>query len=530
MNDLVDHIDTQSEAFKTNKMFLLTQLERMQSEHKALKCHASHDLAPDAEENTHDVRTRLQLLLDPHQPFLEIGALAAWGTDQPLGGGAVAGIGVVAGRLVVIFANDQQIKGGALNVYAYKKWQRALNIALRHQLPYISLVQSAGYDLDLEKQANTSGLVMPHFGSSGREFYLMCKLSQAKIPTICMVFGSCTAGGAYQPALSDYTIFVKNAAKVYLAGPPLVKMATGEEKTHEALGGACMHAAESGLADYLAEDDLDAIQQCRALVDQVSNPFKSVHNQYLDPKQNIDDLLGWLDPELKYGVNMGALLSRVLDQDSWQAYKPRYGESLLCGWGTVLGHKVAIITNNGNITTKAAQKGASFIQLVNQHAVPIVFIHNNTGFMVGEAAEKSGIIKAGAAFIKAMSNSSVPHISLMVGASYGAGTYAMCGPGFAPNFTFMWPLAKCNVMGPAQISGVMAMIKAAKNKQASDHVDCSAIETKAKYQEQALVLASEVVVDGVIDPRDTRSLLGFLMMVLAQQPIEGNTDMGAFRW
>ena len=524
MHTLNDHIDTQSDIFKANRAYLQTQLDIMQADYKALGCHQSTTKKQQGQQSS-SIRMRLKWLLDEHQPFLEIGALAAKGTDQPLGGGAVAGIGFISGRPVVVFGNDHHVKGGTLNVYAYKKWLRALEIAFKHKLPYISLVQSAGYDLDLEKQAKSNGLVMPHFASSGKEFYLMCQLSKENIPTICMVFGSCTAGGAYQPALSDYTIFVKDQAKVYLAGPPLVKMATGEEKTHEQLGGARMHATESGLADFLAENDQDACQQCRHLVANILPEAPKASQSFKPPKLQSDNLLGWLDPELRYAVDMGALLARVLDDQSWFAYKPNYGSTLMCGWGTVMGMPIALIANNGNLTKDASLKGASFIQLANQQAKPIIFLHNNTGFMVGEVAEKSGIIKAGAAFIKAMSTSMVPHISLLIGASYGAGTYAMCGPGFEPNFSFMWPVGKCNVMGPSQMSGVMAMIK--KKATISDQ---DPVKNIAQQQEQAFTLASELTVDGVIDPRETRSLIGFLLYIFTLKPINGNVDMGAVRF
>lgn len=524
MHELNDHIDNQSDLFKSNKAFLLKQLEEMHADYQLLGCHDVTDSAEDTKTKSQSIRKRLKWLFDDNQPFLEIGALAAKGTDQPLGGGAVAGIGFVSGQLVVVFGNDHQVKGGALNVYAYKKWQRALEIALKHHLPYISLVQSAGYDLDLEKQANSNGLAMPHFASSGKEFHMMCQLSKKNVPTICLVFGSCTAGGAYQPALSDYTIFVKNEAKVYLAGPPLVKMATGEEKTHEQLGGATMHATESGLADFLADNDYEACMQCRQLVSQVVSQTNKKHIQFEAPKYDSESLLGWLDPALKYSVDMGALLARILDHQTWFAYKPDYGINLMCGWGSIMGFPVALIANNGNLTKDSALKGASFIQLANQQSKPIIFIHNNTGFMVGEDAEKSGIIKSGAAFIKAMSNSTVPHVALLVGASYGAGTYAMCGPGFEPNFSFMWPVSKCNVMGPTQMSGVMSLIK--KKQQAQN----DSVKVIAESQEQAFALASELAIDGVIDPRETRSLLGFLMFVFSSKPIKGSVDMGAFRF
>ena len=525
MHELNDHIDNQSETFKLNRSHQLKQLKEMQADYALLGCHDEVDVQVDSKKKSYGIRTRLKWLLDDAQPFLEIGALAAKGTDQPLGGGAVAGLGFVSGQLVVVFGNDHQVKGGTLNVYAYKKWARALEIALKHKLPYISLVQSAGYDLDLEKCSKSNGLAMPHFASSGKEFYMMCQLSQQKIPSICLVFGSCTAGGAYQPALSDYTIFVSGEAKVYLAGPPLVKMATGEEKTHEQLGGAQMHASESGLADFLAENDYDACMQCRKLMTQIVPQNKANQSDFQPPQLEHESLLGWIDPALKYSVDMGALLARILDHQTWYAFKPNFGTTLMCGWGSMMGHPVAIIANNGNLTKDASLKGASFIQLANQQNKPIVFIHNNTGFMVGESAERSGIIKAGASFIKAMSTSMVPHVSLIVGASYGAGTYAMCGPGFEPDFSFAWPLSKCNVMGPSQLSGVMAMIK---KKQADPEND--QVKSLAEKQEQAFTLASELAIDGVIDPRDTRSLLSFLMHVFAQNPIQGNVDIGAVRF
>lgn len=522
MKDATGYIDTQTDTFTLHATYmqqLLNALPQIQAKPNDPSCNTTKA----------SVHQRLAWLLDPHEPFFEVGGLAAIGTDEPLGGGAVAGIGFIHQRPVVVFANDPSVKKGKLSVYAYKKWRRALTIAHEQALPYISLVESAGYDLDLVERAQSNGLDMPHFAESGHEFYLMSRLSKRHIPNVCIVFGSSVAGGAYQPALSDYTIFVNNEAKVYLAGPHLVKMAIGEASTHEALGGAELHANITGLADYLAEDDEDACIQCRQLVKTIV-PVSKHHAQALPASKNsIADLLGWLDPELKRLADPHVLLTRILDDASWFEYKPLYGTRMVCGWGEIAGMKTAVIMNHGNIDVQDANKSAAFIGLCNQQNCPIVFVHNNTGFIVGEVAEQKGIICAGALMIKAMSNSSVPHISLMVGASFGAGTYAMCGPGFKPKFCLAWPNAMCNVMGSEILAGVMNLIKASRLDDNALTVFRQAIKAHAAAQEKATTLASELAIDAIIDPRDTRHALIFLLNILYQQPIEGCTDFGGMR-
>lgn len=527
MKDAKGYINTQSEAFAMHSAHMMQLIDVLQQHQCSLEPMTSTD-SPN-KTNQSIVQQRLTWLLDPHEPFFEVGGFAAIDTDEPVGGGAVAGIGFIHQRPVVIFANDPKIKKGKLSVYAYKKWRRALTIAHEQKLPYISLVESAGYDLDLLERAKSNGLTMPHFAESGHEFYLMARLSKKHIPNICVVFGSATAGGAYQPALSDYTIFVNHQAKVYLAGPHLVKMAIGEDSTHEALGGAELHAQVTGLADYLADDDEDACIQCRQLVKATTSMPNHHATSSLTAKYPIADLLGWLDPELMRLADPQVLLTRILDDASWFEYKPLFGPKMMCGWGEIAGMKTAVIMNHGNIDANSAKKSASFISLCNQQDCPIIFIHNNTGFIVGEAAEKQGIICAGAHMIKAMSNSTVPHISLMVGASYGAGTYAMCGPGFNPRFALGWPNAKCNVMGPEILAGVMTLIRAKRlEKPALDALRLLLIEA-ASAQEKATSLASELAIDAIIDPRDTRHALTFLLNILYQQPIQGSTDFGGMR-
>ncbi|MEM9466323.1 MAG: carboxyl transferase domain-containing protein [Actinomycetota bacterium] len=493
------------------------------------------------------IRERIAAVLDPDTPFLEITPLAGYGSRYQLGGGMVAGIGIIAGTECVVMGNDPTVAAGALTPYASKKWMRALEIARDNRIPYISFVESAGGDLrppggggdDTDDDGPTGSAVVPaHFAETGRFFYEMIELSKMRIPTVCVTFGSSTAGGAYQPGLSDYNIFIKEQTYAFLAGPPLVKMATGEIADSETIGGAQKHAEVSGLAEYLAEDEMDAIRLCREVVSHLNwrkpdaGPTLAAEPPVLDP----DELLGLVGKDLGKPLDVREVIGRVVDGSRFEEFKPRYGTSMICGWASIHGYPVGVLGNNGVIYPDAAQKAAHFIQLCNQIDVPLVFVQNITGFMVGTDFESDGIIKKGSQMINAVTNSTVPHLTVIVGSSYGAGTYGMSGRAFGNRFTFLWPTAKIAVMGPKQIAGVMSEVRrgqAARKGEAFDEEADAAIVAahEAAHDKGSLALAATGAIsdDGIIDPRDTRDVLGMCLSVVRNRPIEGAERYGVFR-
>ena len=490
------------------------------------------------------VRERVFNLLDPDTPFLEISPFAAYGTDFTVGGGCVSGIGIVAGTECVIFANDPSVLAGAMTVYVGKKWDRAMEIARDNRLPYINFVESAGGDLrmgtgrkgDQPPIAPTIGNT--HFAATGRFFYDMTELSKMRIPVISVVFGSSTAGGAYQPGMSDYNIFVKDQAKVFLAGPPLVKMATGEVSDDETLGGAKMHSEVSGLSDYLAEDEMDALRLCRNVVShlhwQKEGPSPLMHAD--EPQLPEEDLLGLVDEGLKSPLDIREVIGRIVDGSRFEEFKPLYGKTMICGWSMLHGYPIGILGNNGPIYPESAEKASSFIQLCNKRNIPIIFLQNVTGFLVGKDFERQAIIKKGSQLINAVSNSNVPHITIIIGASYGAGTYAMSGKAYNNRFTFLWPTAKISVMGSKQIAGVMSIVRrgqaARKGEKFDEKLDAQivkAVEQAAEQMSEGLVASSMLTDDGIIDPRDTRAIIGFCLSIVCNSAINGATEYGVFR-
>ncbi|MFI5036070.1 MAG: acyl-CoA carboxylase subunit beta [Acidimicrobiales bacterium] len=484
------------------------------------------------------VRERIAAVLDPDSPFLEISALAAYGSDYTLGGGMVVGIGVIAGVECVVMGNDPTVLGGALTAYSAKKWSRALEIARDNQIPYVSFVESAGADLRVRGDGGGGRMSTAHFAESGRFFYDLIELSRMRVPTVCVVFGSSTAGGAYQPGLSDYNIVVKGQSKIFLAGPPLVKMATGEESDDETLGGARLHAEVSGLGDYFAEDELDAIRICREVVSHL-NWRKRGPGPALAPDEPVydaEELLGVVSPDLRQPVDVREILARVVDGSRFEEFKARYGPTMVCGWASIHGYPVGVLGNNGVIHPRAAEKAGQFIQLCNQVDVPLIFVQNITGYMVGREAEAEGIIKKGSQMLNAVTNSTVPHLTLIVGSSYGAGTYGMSGRAFGNRFTFLWPTAKIAVMGPKQIAGVMSQVRRAAAERKGESFDeaedariVAAVEEAQERGSLALAATGAISDDGVIDPRDTRTVLGLCLSVVRSRPVEGTTGYGVFR-
>ena len=539
------NLDTNSKEFSQNKEMMLDKISFLDELlDKAKLGGGTHHHERLAKRGKMPVRERVFNLLDPDTPFLEIAPFAAYGTEFTVGGGCVCGIGVVAGTECVIFANDPSVLAGAMTVYVGEKWNRAMEIARVNRLPYINFVESAGGDLrmgtgkkgDQPPVAPTIGHT--HFAATGRFFYDMTELSKMRIPVISVVFGSSTAGGAYQPGMSDYNIFVKDQAKVFLAGPPLVKMATGEESDDETLGGAKMHSEVSGLSDYLAEDEMDAIRLCRNVVSHLHWEKEGMEPTLVGDEPTLDpeELLGLVDEDLKSPLDIREVIGRIVDGSRFEEYKPLYGKTMICGWSMMHGYPVGIVGNNGPIYPESAEKAATFIQLCNKRNMPIIFLQNVTGFLVGKDFERQAIIKKGSQLINAVSNSTVPHITIIVGSSYGAGTYAMSGKAYDNKFTFLWPTAKIAVMGPKQIAGVMSIVRrgqaARKGEKFDEKADAEIVkmvENAAEQMSLGLVASSMITDDGIIDPRDTRTIIGFCLSVINNSEIKGASEFGVFR-
>jgi acetyl-CoA carboxylase carboxyltransferase component len=538
---LRSRLDTTAESFARNRDDVLEQLaviDQLLDEAEAGGGPASMERM--RSRGKLPIRERIAAVLDPDSPFLEISALAGYGSDYVVGGGMLVGIGVIAGTECVVMGNDPSVLGGALTPYSAKKWMRAIELARDNRIPYVSFVESAGADLRVETGSGDGRrrVQTDHFAESGRAFYELIELSKLGIPTVCVVFGSSTAGGAYQPGLSDYTIVVKEQSKIFLAGPPLVRMATGEVSDDETLGGARMHAEVSGLGDLLAEDEVDAIRMCREVISHLNwrkeGPGPSLVAE--PPVADPEELLGLVSRDLRQPVDVRDVIARVVDGSRFEELKAGYGPTLVCGWASIAGYPVGILGNNGVIYPDAAQKAAHFIQLCNQVDVPLLFLQNITGYMVGRDFEADGIIKKGSQMLNAVTSSTVPHLTVIIGSSYGAGTYGMSGRAFGNRFTFLWPTAKIAVMGPKQIAGVMSQVRrgqAARRGVEFDEVEdaeiVAAVEATQEQGSLALVATGAVSDDGIIDPRDTRTVLGMCLSVVANRPVEGTSGYGVFR-
>ena len=474
-------------------------------------------------------RERIEALLDRDAHFLEVCPLAGHDVrGHHTGASIIGGVGVVSGVECMITASDATVKGGAINELGVQKSARLSEIADQNGLPSINLIESAGADLP-----NQSKIFVP----GGRGFRDLTRRSKARLPTVCLVFGSSTAGGAYIPGMSDYTVMVKGEAKVYLAGPPLVKMATGEESDHETLGGADMHSRVSGVSDYLAENDLDAIRLGREIMAHLEwQKSGRQPRAVVPPAYDPEELLGIAAPDPKVPFDAREVIARVVDGSRFSEFKPLYGNTLVCGWAHVHGYPVGIIANNGILFSESANKGAQFIQLCNQSDIPLLFLQNITGFMVGAKYEQEGIIKNGAKMINAVSNSTVPAITIMMGASYGAGNYAMSGRAYEPRFLFSWPNHRIAVMGGKQLAGVLAIIQrqaAIKSGKEVDEQNLKMVQGMVEHQidqeSNALYATARLWDDGIIDPRQTRDVVGICLSTSHTERVVGTTSWGVFR-
>lgn len=524
-------LDTNSEVYKTATSTMNTKLAEIEVEHaKALAGGGEKYTERHHKRGKLLARERIELLLDQDSPFLELCPLAAWGSDFPVGASTVVGIGVVEGVECLIVANDPTVRGGTSNPWTLRKGFRANDIAMQNRLPVISLVESGGADLPTQKEVFIPG---------GRMFRDLTQLSAAGIPTIALVFGNSTAGGAYIPGMSDHVVMIKERSKVFLAGPPLVKMATGEESDDEALGGAEMHARKSGLADYFAADEQDAIRIGRSIVKRLNWTKKgpAPRAEIIEPLEDPEELLGIVPADLKIPFDPREVIARIVDGSDFDEFKPLYGSSLVTGWAELNGYPIGILANaRGVLFSEESQKATQFIQLANRSNTPLLFLHNTTGYMVGKEYEEGGMIKHGSMMINAVANSKVPHISILLGASYGAGHYGMCGRAFDPRFLFAWPSSKSAVMGGAQLAGVISIVGRAAAEARGQVFDEQAdagmramIENQIEAESLPMFLSGRLYDDGVIDPRDTRTVVGMCLSAIATAPIEGTANFGVFR-
>ena len=476
-------------------------------------------------------RDRVANLLDVGSFFLEVGLFAAYGEykDEVPSAGAIAGVGVVSKRLCMIICNDATVKGGSYYPLTVKKHLRAQEIAAENNLPCIYLVDSGGANLPSWDE------VFPDKNHFGRIFFNQSQMSARGIPQIAVVMGSCTAGGAYLPAMSDQTIIVKNQGTIFLAGPPLLKQATGEIIDAETLGGGDTHARLSGVADYLADNDEHAISLTRMIIDDLSSvsEYKRLNDNLplLDP----NDLPGFVNSDPKKGFDIYNLIGRIVDESKFSEFKATYGETLVCGFAKVCGVEVGVIGNNGVLFSESSKKGAHFIELCCQRKIPLLFLQNITGFMVGKKYEQTGIASDGAKLVHAVSCANVPKITVIVGGSYGAGNYGMCGRAFGPRFVWTWPNAKVAVMGGEQAAGVMAEVNIAaaksKGKKLSEKelnsIKKPILEMFARKSE-ATFASAHLWDDGIIDPRKTREVVALSLEIAMNAPVQ-DTKFGVFR-
>ena len=527
---LPTRVDTGSDTFRRNRDGNLASLAELREQLDAAAAGGGPEKV--ARHRGRDkllVRERIRLLLDPGSPWLELQPLIGWGSDYHVGGSTVQGIGRVHGVDCLVGGADPTVKGGSMNPHSVTKSLRALTVARENRLPSINLTESGGADLRAQKEIFVPG---------GATFRDLTALSRAGVPTISIVFGSSTAGGAYVPGMSDYTVLIRERSKVFLGGPPLVRMATGEEADEEELGGAEMHARVSGLGDYLATDEHDAIRTARDIVAHLGwRPAgPSPVGPGDDPVHDPEELLGIASVDLREPFDVREVLARVVDGSRFEEFKASYGTNLVCGWAQLYGQPIGVLGNNGVLFSPEAEKGAQFIQLCNRTDTPLVFLQNITGFMVGTEYEQGGIIKDGAKLINAVTNSTVPHLTLMTGASYGAGNYGMCGRAYNPRFLFTWPNHHIAVMGPQQLAGVLSIVAraAAENRgeEYSEEQDAAIrgmVEQQIEQESHALFATGQGWDDGVIDPRDTREVLGLALQAALSAPVEGTDAFGVFR-
>ena len=518
MSILSSRLRPSDPTFVENRAAMLALVHEFQEMEAGVRAHGERARGKFVHRKQLMPRERVLALLDPGTPFVELCTLAGThmhddnGGKSLAGGGNITGVGFVSGVRCLVTANDSAIKGGAITPMGLRKTLRAQEVALRERLPVVSLVESAGANLLYQSEIFVDG---------GRVFANMARMSAAGIPQITVVHGSSTAGGAYMPGLSDYVIAVDGRSKIFLAGPPLVKAALGQDAEEEALGGAQMHSEVAGTVEYVAEDDEHAIHLAREVVAALgwnddSAPVRALEAR--PPRYDPDELCGVVptDPRAPYDVR--EVVARIVDDSRFLEFKARYGSETVCGHARIEGRAVGILGNNGPIFPQGSVKAAQFIQACQQSGTPLVFLMNTTGYMVGEAAEQAGAVKHGAKMIQAVANTTVPKITMVLGGAYGAGNYGMCGRAYDPDFIFSWPTAKVAVMGGDQAATVMKMITKAKFarrgmpvvEEVLEHM-AGEVRDKLNREATALFATARVWDDGVIDPRDTRAVLAFCL-------------------
>lgn len=512
-------ISSGSDSFRENAEGMRKQLEKVRELESRTHQKSEASRARFEKRGQLLPRERIALVLDPGSPFLELSTIAGFGLDTPdrdksvPGGGVIAGIGYVSGVRVMISANDSGIDAGALQAMGLEKQLRVQELALQNKLPYVQLVESAG--------ANLLNYKVEQFIHGGTLFANLTRLSAAGLPVVTVTHGSSTAGGAYQTGLSDYIIMVRDRSRAFLAGPPLLKAATGEIATEEELGGAEMHTSISGLGDYLAEDDRDALRMVREIVAKLDWPNQVAPEPVRDslpPRYPKEELMGIMPMDYKRPVDMKEVIARIVDDSYFLEFGANYGSSTVVGHASIEGQPVGIITNNGPIDPAGATKATHFIQACCQSNTPILYLNNTTGFMVGKEYEQAGIIKHGSKMIQAVTNATVPQITIYCGASFGAGNYGMCGRGFAPRFCFSWPNAKTAVMGAEQAAKTMTNVTEAAMLRKTGEVDRERLEAMEKKivdtfesQMDVFTTSARMLDDGVIDPTETRSVLAYVL-------------------
>ncbi|GGK47572.1 geranyl-CoA carboxylase beta subunit [Pseudomonas koreensis] len=525
MPQIQSQLDPHSEAFARNRAAMLTAIEHVQQLEQNLLNKAAEAKAKFAKRGQLLPRERLNLLLDPGAPFLELASLAGYKLHDDkdgsaAGGGLIAGIGYVSGVRALVVANNSAIKGGTISPSGLKKSLRLQQIAQENKLPVITLAESGGANLNYAAEIFVEG---------ARSFANQARMSAMGLPQITVVHGSATAGGAYQPGLSDYVVVVRGKAKLFLAGPPLLKAATGEIATDEELGGAEMHAQVAGTAEYLAENDADGVRLVREILRML--PWNEQlpwlpEPQYKEPLYPIDELLGLIPDDPKKPYDVREIIARIADESCFLEFKGEFDQQTVCGQLKIQGRACGLIGNNGPITPAGASKAAQFIQLCDQSQTPLLFFHNTTGFMVGTESEQQGVIKHGSKLIQAVANARVPKLTMVVGGSYGAGNYAMCGRGLDPRFIFAWPNSRTAVMGGAQAGKVLRIVTEAKQLKDGLTPDPKMLDMleqvtaqKLDSQSTALYGSANLWDDGLIDPRDTRTLLGYLLDICHEADI-----------
>ena len=528
-------INTSSPEFKENQVYMSLKVQELKSRLAQVKkggpphMHKKHK-----ERGKLFVRERIKLLLDPNTPFLELSSLAAWGmykNNEYLTAGIITGIGAVHGREVMIVAHDATVKGGSYAPETIKKHVRAQEIAMENMLPCIYLVDSGGIFLPLQ-----SG-TFPDKEHFGRIFYNQARMSAENIPQICAVMGFCTAGGAYQPAMSDEVVIVKEEGTIYIGGPPLVKAATGEVVTTEELGGADVHCRISGVADHYAVDDEHAIEITRNIVQNLGSAqkFELERSKPENPAYDPEELYGIIPKDLKKPFDIREVIARIVDKSEFHEFKELYGTTLVCGFARIMGYPVGILANNGVLFSESSQKGAHFVSMCAVRKIPLIFLQNITGFIVGKKFEHGGIAKNGAKMIHAVATAQVPKFTVIIGNSHGAGNYGMCGRAYDPRLLWMWPNAKISVMGGEQAADVITTIKVKAieekgKKLTPNEINKIRAPILKRYEEEASAYYSTARLwdDGIIDPFDTRTVLGLGISMSLNAPIPDH-KFGVFR-